>query len=118
MKYQKIINFLDNTPTQPSKCGTKYSFEINDDSRVIYNKDRQIKFKTSMLKSGLFGYSDAHILVKRTITTAPIPPPVANPNNNDKEVLFKNCAPFTDCTSDIYNTQINNAKDIDVVMPI
>ena len=39
-----------------------------------------------------------------------------NPNNNHKELVFKNCAPFTDCISEINNTQIDNAKDIDLVM--
>ena len=33
-------------------------------------------------------------------------------------MVFKYCAPFTDSVSEIDNTQINNAKDIDVVMPI
>ena len=45
MEYQKIINLLDNTPNQPS------TIEINDDARETYNKDSQIKFKTSVLKS-------------------------------------------------------------------
>ena len=71
-----------------------------------------------MLKSSLCDYSDAYILVKGTITIAPVPPPAANPNNNDKEVVFKNYAPFTKCISEINNTQIDNAKDIDVVMPM
>ena len=35
-----------------------------------------------------------------------------------KKVLFKNCAPFTNCISEINNTQVDNAKDIDIVMPI
>ena len=39
-------------------------------------------------------------------------------NNNDKKVIFKNCAPFTNCISEINNTQIDNAKDIDIVMPM
>ena len=50
------------------------------------------------------------------MTIAPEPPPAANPNNNDNDVVFKNCAPFTDCISEINNTQIDNAKDINVVM--
>ena len=71
-----------------------------------------------MLRSSLCDYSDAYILVKETITIAPVPPPAANPNNNDKEVVFKNFAPFTDCISKINNTQINNAKYIDLIMPM
>ena len=34
------------------------------------------------------------------------------------KVVFKNCAPFTDCISEINNTQIDHAKDIDIVMPM
>ena len=35
-----------------------------------------------------------------------------------KKVIFKNCAPFTDCISNTNNTQVDNAKDIDMVMPM
>ena len=38
--------------------------------------------------------------------------------NNDTQVVFKNCAPFTNCINEINNAQIDNAKDIDVVMPM
>ena len=58
-----------------------------------------------MLRLRLCNYSDAYILVKRTITIAPVPPPAAEPNNNNKEVVFKNFAPFTDCINEINNTQ-------------
>ena len=60
-----------------------------------------------MLGSSLCDYSDAYILVKGTITIAPVPPPTVEANNNDKEVVFKNCAPFTDCIGEINNTQIH-----------
>ena len=39
-------------------------------------------------------------------------------NNAAKKVIFKNCAPFTDCISKISNTQIDNAEYIDIVMPM
>ena len=61
MEYQKIINLLDNTPNQPSKFRTKNWIKINDDSRGTYNANSHIKFKTSMLRSGLCDYSDAYI---------------------------------------------------------
>ena len=51
MQYQKIANLIENTPNQPSTFRTKNWVEINDDARGTYNKDGQIKFKTSMLKS-------------------------------------------------------------------
>ena len=68
MEYQKIINLLDNTPNQPTKFRTKNWVETNDESRVTYNTNNQIRFKTSMLRTSLCDYSDAHILVKGTIT--------------------------------------------------
>ena len=39
-------------------------------------------------------------------------------NNTNKKVIFKNCAPFTNCISKINNTQIDNAEYIDIVMPM
>ena len=51
MEYHKIINLLDDTPNQPTKFRTKNWVEINDDTSGTYNKDSQIKFKTSILKS-------------------------------------------------------------------
>ena len=109
---------LDNTPNQPSKFKTKNWVEINNDSQGTCNTTNQIKFKTRMLKSSLCDYSDAYVLVEGTISIAPAPLPIVNPNNNDKEVVFKNCVLFTDCISETNNTQLDNAKDIDVVMPI
>ena len=59
---------LDNIPNQPTKFRTKNWVEINDDSRRTYNTNSQIKFKASMLRSSLCGYSYAYILVSRTIS--------------------------------------------------
>ena len=50
-----------------------------------------------------------------TITVAAL---AADEGRNNIEVSFKNCAPFTNCISEINNTEIENAKDIDVVMPM
>ena len=36
----------------------------------------------------------------------------------NKGVIFKNCVPFTDCISEISNTQTDNSKDLDAVMPM
>ena len=118
MKYQKIANFIDETPTQPSKFRTRNWVEINDESRRAYNVNSQIKFKTTMLKSSLCDYSDAYILVKGTISVNNTAADGAAVNNTNKKVIFKNCAPFTNCISKINNTQIDNAKDIDIVMPM
>ena len=75
-----------------------------------------------MLKSSLCDYSDAYILVEGTVTVnntaAAAAAAAAAVNNANKKVIFKNCAPFTNCISEINNTQIDNAKDIDIVMPM
>ena len=71
-----------------------------------------------MLKSSLCDYSNAYILVKGTISVNNTAADGAAANNTNKNVIFKNCAPFTNCISEINNTQIDNAKDIDIVMPM
>ena len=86
MEYQKIINLLDNTPSQPSKFRTQNWVEIYDDAYGTYNTNGQITFKTMMLKSSLCDYSNAFILVKVTISIAE--QAGDNPNNDNKEVLF------------------------------
>ena len=60
MKYQKIINLLDDASNQPSKFRTKNCVEINDLSNETYNTSAQIKFKTTMLKSSFRDYSDTY----------------------------------------------------------
>ena len=120
MECLKIVNLLVNTPNQPTKFRTKNWVEINDDSSETYKSNSQIKFKTSMLRSRLCGYSDVYILVSGTITiTGAGNDDVVKPLDEiNKEVIFKNCAPFTNCISEINNTQIDNAKYIDIVMPM
>ena len=111
---------IDDTSNQPSKFKTKNWVEINDESRGAYNVNSQIKFKTTMLKSSLCDYSDAYILVKgtTTIARAGVDAAARQTDERDKGVAFKNCAPFTNCISEINNTQIDNAKNIDILMPM
>ena len=59
---------LQNTPNQQNKFRTKNRVEINDDSRGTYNTISQTKFKTSVLRTSLYDYSNAYILVSGTIT--------------------------------------------------
>ena len=84
MEYQKIANLIDDTSDQPSKFRTRNWVEINDESRRAYNVNSQIKFKTTMLKFSLCDYSDAYILVKRTISVNNTAAGVAVNNNNRK----------------------------------
>ena len=111
---------IDDTSNKPSQFRTKNWVEINDKSRGTHNVNSQIKFKTAMLKSSLCDYSDAYILVKGRIRIAGAGADLAarRADERDKGVAFKNCAPFTNYISEINNTQIDNAKDIDIVMPM
>ena len=120
MEYQKIKNLLDDSSNKTSKFRTKNWVEINDESRGIYNDDKQIRFKTTMLKSSLCDYSDAYILVKGkiTITGAGDDAAARQADERDKGVAFKNCAPFTSCKSNINNVEIDNCQDIDIIMPM
>ena len=121
MEYQKIINLLDNEPNQPSKfCWVKKNWvERNYESRGTYNTGAQIKFKT-MLKSILCDCSDAYIAVKGKIQNDDASANDGDANNTNKKVIFKNCAPFSDCISEINNSQLDNelwqyCKDIPAV---
>ena len=119
MEYQKIANLLESTSDDPSKFRPRNWVEINDESRGNYaNSD--IRFKTIMLRSNLCDYADSYILVKGTITITGEGDNAAaeQEDERDKGVTFKNCAPFTKCISRINNTDIDNAHDIDIVMPM
>ena len=106
---------LDNTPNQQTKFRAKNWVEINDNLRETYNTNSQIEFKNSMLRSSLSDYSDTYILVSGTIAVAALS---GGAGNNNIQVVFRNCTAFTNCISEINNTQIDNPKDIDVVMPV
>ena len=71
-----------------------------------------------MLRSSLWDYADAYILVKGTITITVAGNDDARKraDKRDKGVTFKSCAPFTKCISIINNTDIDNARHIDIVM--
>ena len=93
-----------------------YNFMISGaDDR--YKPNKQIRFKTSMLRSDLFDYSDVYIVVKGDIT-------LTKRNGRgiidirNKFLAFKNHAPFTNCISKINNVLIDNADELDVVMPM
>ena len=117
MEYQKTTNLLDDSSNKTSKFRTKNWVEINDELRGTYNDDKQIRFKTTMLKSSLCDYSDAYILVngKITITGAGTDLAARQADDRNKGVVFKNCAPFTACKSNANNVEIDNCMDIDIL---
>ena len=115
MEFQKLVNFLDITSDNKDlpKFVTKKWIEVYDQSEGNYNVNKEIRIKTSMLRSDLCDFNDAYIVVKGTIT-------VTEPDNakENKEVVFKNNAPFINCFSKINGVKFDNAEDLDVVMPM
>ena len=94
---------------------------MDEDACGTYITKSQIKFKTStsVLKSVLYDYSAAYILVSGTITITGegINDYAKWADKREKGVIFKNFAPI-DCISETNDTQIDEAKDIDIVMPM
>ena len=79
----------------------------------MYNANNQIKFKTSMIRSRLYDYSDAYLVVTASITVTNILSVAADPKNRKK---YNNCAPFTNCIKEMNNIHFDNAKYNDMVM--
>ena len=104
---------LGNIPDKVPRFVTKKWVEIYDQSRGIYNTNKEIRFKTPMLRSDLCDFNEAYIVVTGKIT-------VTNPNNSgyDKKLALKNNAPFLSCVLKINNTLVENAEDLDPVMPM
>ena len=70
MEYQKVINLLGNIPDKVPRFFTEKWIEVHDQSGKTYNTNKQIRFKTSMLRSDLCDYNDAYIVVKRIVTVS------------------------------------------------
>ena len=120
MEYQKITNLLGTTPNEMPRFITKKWVEVYDqsaDANDWYKPNKPIRFKTSMLKSDLCDFNDVYIVVKGDIT-------LTKAENRDfidvrnRVLAFKNNAPFTNCISKINNVVIENAENLDIVMPM
>ena len=83
MEYQKIANLLDGASNKPYKFRTRNWVEVNDDIRGAYSPNKQIRFKTAILRSSLCDNSDAYILVKGNITVNNTTSVAAGPNNRN-----------------------------------
>ena len=113
MEYQKVTNLLGTIDEIP-RFITKKWVEVYDQSGSAedrYKPSKQIRFKTSMLRSNLCDFSDAYFVVKGTIT---VPDP--NNANYDNKLAFKNNAPFIYFISKMSNMLIDKAEDLDIVM--
>ena len=85
MEYQKIADLLNDGSIKPSKFRTRNWVEINDEARGTYSHNKQIKFKTSMLRSSLCDYRDAYILVMVNVSVNNTAGDGANANNTNKK---------------------------------
>ena len=114
MEFNKINNLLGPAHDKVPRFVTKKWIEVQSQSGNTYNTSKPIRFKTSLLRSDLCDYSDAYVWVKEKIT-------VTNPNDNansNKELTLKNNAPFISCISKINGELVENAEDLDIVMPM
>ena len=114
MEFNKINNLLGLVHDEVPRFITKKWIEVQSQSGNTYNTSKPIRFKTSMLRYDLCGYSDAYVWVKGKIT-------VTDPNNNanfDGRLTLKNNAPFALCISKINGELVENAEDLDIVMPM
>ena len=89
MEYQKIANLFNDESNKPSKFRTRNWVEINDEARSAYSPNKQIRFKTSILRSSSCDYSDAYILVKGNITVNNTAAEGAAATNTNKKVILK-----------------------------
>ena len=123
MQYDKINNLLlseDNESEKLSKFVTRQYVKVNCLSNA-YNETKSIRFKTPMLRSNVCDYSDAYILVKGIITVTA--PGVNNNANNIRDkrnslLILKNNAPFVSCITRINGELIEDADDVDIVIPM
>ena len=123
MEYDKINNLLlseDNESEKLSKFVTREYVRVNS-FLDTYIENKSIRFKTPMLRSNLCDYSDAYILVKATITVTVLGTNNGANNIRDKKnrpLILKNNAPFVSCIARINGELIEDADDLDIVMPM
>ena len=123
MEYDKINNLLlseYNESEKLSKFVTIQYVRVNGLSNT-YNENKSIRFKTPMSRSNLYNYSDAYILVKGTITVTALGANNGANNIRDKKngpLILKNNALFVSCITRINGELIEDADDLDIVIPM
>ena len=107
MEHQKTLNLLNDA--NDSKFVTRKWNIVNGNLNLSYAAANKITYDTKVLKSNLCYYNDVYILVTGDITVIAAPA---------TQVAFKNCAPFTKYLTKVDGTIIDDAKDLDLVMPM
>ena len=113
MEYDKINNLLDSESENLSKFVTRNYAKVNSLSNTC-NENKSIRFKMPMLRPDLCDYADTYILVNGTITVAGNQPR----DRQNRPLILKNNAPFVSCITRINNELIEDADDLDIVMPM
>ena len=113
MEFQKIVNFINTTSDDKDlpRFVTKKWIEVYDQSEKNHNTNKEIRIKTSMLRSDLCNFSDVYIVVEGNIIVTNL-----DGAKRNEAVAFKNNAPFINCISKTNGVQIDSAEDLDVVM--
>ena len=114
METQKIENLLGGADNESSNFATRKWYVINDQNNTDYGEGNEdsttVKFEAKVIKANLCYYSDTYILVTGNKT--------ATDGDANTTVVFKNCTPFTKCITHINDEQIDNADNLDIIMPM
>ena len=108
METQKIVNLLNSSENEYSRFARKKWNIIDSESKGKYSHENPIKCFTKSIESTLCDYSDPHNLITGNIT--------GTPNNAATQVIFKNCAPFKHCRTEINDTFVDYADFINIAM--
>ena len=120
MEYDKINDLLGSESENLSKFVTRDYVRVNSLSNT-YNENKSIRFKTPMLRSDLCDYADAYILLNGTITVEADHIGAGVDENRDRKnrpIILKNNVPFISCITKSNNELIEDAEDLDIVMPM
>ena len=109
METQKIVDLLNGSENEYSKFATKKWYIIDSESNGNYSQNDEIKFLTRSIESSLCDYSVAYILVTGNISVTP--------NNAATKLIFKNCASFNKCRTEINETFVDETDFINITMP-
>ena len=108
METQKIVNLLGDANNEYSKFATWKWYVINDQNNTDYGERNEgsttVKFETKVIKS------NAYILVTENI--------IATGGDTNTRVAFKNCVPFRKCITHINDEHVDNADNLDIIMPM
>ena len=113
MEHDKVNNLLGSQSEKFSKFVTRQYVKVNSLSNT-YNENKSIRFKTPMLRPDLCDYADAYVLVNGTITVDGN----AARHRQNRPVILKNNALFISCITKVNGELIEDAEDLDIVMPI